>query len=53
MRISDVYSHNDGEKYINENHKNEFDEIVLAVSSVNIDKVLAKVTKEKTKKRLN
>jgi len=52
MRITDIYSHNDGEKYINENHKNEFDEIELAVSSVNIDKVLSKVTYEKTKESL-
>ena len=28
MIIKDVYSHNDGEKYINDNHKSEYDEIV-------------------------
>ena len=52
MIIKDIYSHNDGEKYINENHKSEYDEIVNAVNSVDISKVLSKVTHEKTKEAL-
>lgn len=52
MIIKDVYSHNDGEKYINDNHKSEYDEIVLAVNSIDISKVLSKVTYEKTKEPL-
>ena len=38
MIIKDIYSHKDGEKYINENHKSEYDEIVNAVNSVDISK---------------
>jgi hypothetical protein len=52
MIIKDIYSHNDGEKYINENHKSEYDEIVNAVNSVDIIKVLSKETHEKTKSPL-
>ena len=52
MIIKDIYSHNDGEKYINDNHKSEYDEIVSAVNSIDISKVLSKVTYEKTKEPL-
>ena len=52
MIIRDIYSHNDGEKYINENHKSDYDEIVDAVNSVDISKVLSKITYEKTKSPL-
>ena len=52
MIIKDVYSHNDGEKYINDNHKSEYEEIVSAVNSVDISKVLSKITYEKTKEPL-
>ena len=52
MIIRDIYSHKDGEKYINENHKSDYDEIVDAVNSVDISKVLSKVTYEKTKSPL-
>ena len=52
MIIKDIYSHKDGEKYINENHKSDYDEIVDAVNSVDISKVLSKVTYEKTKSPL-
>ena len=52
MIIKDVYSHNDGEKYINDNHKKEYEVIVSAVNSVDISKVLSKVTYEKTKEPL-
>ena len=52
MIIKNIYSHKNGEKYINENHKSEYDEIVDAVNSVDISKVLSKVTHEKTKSPL-
>ena len=52
MIIKDIFSHNNGEKYINENHKSEYEEIVSAVNSVDISKVLSKVTYEKTKEPL-
>ena len=49
MIIKDVYSHNDGEKYINENHKSEYDEIVSAINNINIRDAISKVSKEKSK----
>jgi len=52
MIIKNIYSHKNGEKYINENHKSEYDEIVDAVNSVDIIKVLTKITHEKTKSPL-
>ena len=49
MIIKDIFSHNNAGKYINENHKSEYEEIVSAVNSVDISKVLSKITYEKTK----
>ena len=52
MIITDIYSHADGEKYINDYHKKEYKEIVSAVELVDIKKVLSKVSHEKTKEPL-
>jgi len=52
MIITDIYSHADGEKYINDYHKKEYEEIVSAVELVDIKKVLSKVSHEKTKEPL-
>ena len=52
MIIKDVYSHNDGEKYINDNHKSEYKEIVSAVNAIDVEKTLSKITYEKTKEAL-
>ena len=52
MLIREIYSHKDGEKFINSNHPNEFKEIVNAVSSISAVDALCMKTAEKTKEAL-
>ena len=49
MIIKDVYSHNDGEKYINDNHKSEYEEVVSAINNINIRDAISKISEEKSK----
>lgn len=52
MLIREIYSHKDGENFINSNHPNEFKEIVSAVQSISAVDALCMKTAEKTKEPL-
>ena len=52
MLIREVYSHKGGEKFINTNHPNEFNEIVKAVADISAVAALCMKTAEKSKEPL-
>lgn len=50
MKISQKYSHLNGEEYLIVHHKNLYDEIIKVVNSIDADKLKTKISKEKTMK---
>jgi hypothetical protein len=52
MLIREIYSHKNGEDFIQKNHANELQEIVDAIDNIDAVKSLCKKSEEKTKKDL-
>lgn len=48
MKIAQKYSHLNGEEYLTVHHKNLYKEIVDVISSINANKFITKMSKEKT-----
>ena len=52
IKIAEIYSHKDGEKYINQHHSAELKEIENAIASIDAIASLCKKSDEKTKENL-
>ncbi len=52
MDIAGIYSHKDGQNFINKNHKSELDEIFIAISKIDAVSSLCKKSEEKSKEKL-
>jgi hypothetical protein len=50
MKITQKYSHLNGEEYLIVHHKKLYDEIIITIESVDADKFMTKKSKEKTMK---